>query len=245
MYAEVATALSSIKVAADLASLVLKSKVDSAVKEKATELNSAIISLQQALLTLQAQYQELLEAKKRLEQELIAKENWDAEAQKYHLAEIASGVFVRAIKEDQHGTEPRHWLCAHCYENKRKSILQRGDKGLRGWIHSCPSCKVQIEAPKISETLPEQANGKGEDDLDAPKRAILAALAEHDMLGIAKLSELLRIHQTEVKYHAEALSDISYITIGQSYMGESPPYRLEQKGREFVIKNGLLASRKL
>jgi hypothetical protein len=45
MLPEIVTALSSIKVASDLATLIHKAKVDTAVTEKAIELQSAVISL--------------------------------------------------------------------------------------------------------------------------------------------------------------------------------------------------------
>ena len=51
MFADITTALAGIKTASDLASLVLKAKVDSAVRGKAIELQSDLISLQSAILS--------------------------------------------------------------------------------------------------------------------------------------------------------------------------------------------------
>jgi len=147
MYTEITTALSSIKIVSDLATLVLKSKVDSAVTQKAIDLQAALITLQSTVMSIQAQNQDLLAENSQLKQQLIAAKNWEAEAQKYSLTEIIPGTFVYAINQDQLSTQPYHWLCTHCYENKQKSILQRGGKEPRGWVYNCPICKAQIFGP--------------------------------------------------------------------------------------------------
>jgi len=146
MYAEITAALSSLKVAGELTALVLNTKVNQAVTQKAIELQSAIMSLQTAIIGIQSQNQELLEENNRLKQEIISMKNWEAEARKYSLKEIIAGVFVYAINEDQRGTEPGHWLCAHCYTNKQKSILQKGERlpGGGGDLYDCPNCKTHI-----------------------------------------------------------------------------------------------------
>ena len=51
-------------------------------------------------------------------------EEWDAEKQRYELKEIVSGQFAYTLKEEAHGGEPAHMLCAHCYNQNQKSVLQ-------------------------------------------------------------------------------------------------------------------------
>jgi hypothetical protein len=147
MYADIPTALASIKVASELAALVLARRTDAAVKEKAIELQSSIISLQNELLSLQTGYQNALTEKEHLKQELMHMKNWEAEAQKYHLVNFGTGTFAWAIKEDQRGTQPPHHLCAHCYDRREKSILQRGGFGEQGWVYHCSSCSTRIYGP--------------------------------------------------------------------------------------------------
>jgi Zn finger protein HypA/HybF involved in hydrogenase expression len=71
-------------------------------------------------------------------------QNWRVESAKYILTEIAKGVFVYALKAEELKTSPNHWLCAHCFEGKHKSILQRGKRTEDGTIYSCPNCKNKI-----------------------------------------------------------------------------------------------------
>ncbi len=144
MFAEITTALASIKVAGELATLVLNTKVSQSVTQKAIELQTAIISLQTAIMSIQAQNQETLAENNSLKQKLIDIENWEAETKKYSLKEVAPGAFVYVINQDQAGAEPSPWLCTNCYNQKKRSILQRGIDSGEGYFHNCPSCKAQL-----------------------------------------------------------------------------------------------------
>lgn len=155
MIPEITAALSSLKVVSDLATLIQKSKVDAAVAEKAIELQSAVISLQSAMLTLQSQHDVLLTENNQLKQQLIDVKNWETESQNYHLKAIRSGVFVYATKPDMQSAEPQHWLCANCYQNKKKSLLQQGSKERIGWNHHCPHCKTDIYGAAMSSETDE------------------------------------------------------------------------------------------
>jgi hypothetical protein len=51
--------------------------------------------------------------------------DWEAEKQRYELHEVGDGAFVYSLKESVKGSQPDPWLCANCYHQGRKSILQR------------------------------------------------------------------------------------------------------------------------
>jgi hypothetical protein len=147
MYAEFTAALSSIKSISDLVTLIQKAKVDSAVAQKAIELQGAIISLQTAMMGIQAQNQELISEASKLKQQIADMENWETEARKYKLIQLVTDSFVYALEDDQLANQPYHWLCVHCYQNKQKSVLQRSDTRAGGWILICPQCKNEIFGP--------------------------------------------------------------------------------------------------
>src|SRR5687767_3847590 len=128
MIADITKAFSEIKIFSDLAMLVQKQKVDAAVRDKAIEAQSAVIALQSAMLALQSQYAELMIEKDELKRRLIEIEDWTGEVQRYQLKEIAEGVFVRELKQDQAGDETVHWLCTSCFAHRKKSILQRHEQ---------------------------------------------------------------------------------------------------------------------
>ena len=62
MLPEIMTAVNGLKTATELAGLLLKVKVNAAVTEKAIESQAALVSAHSAMLSLQANYQELLDA---------------------------------------------------------------------------------------------------------------------------------------------------------------------------------------
>jgi len=144
MYAEITAALSGIKTVGELTALILKTKVDSTVTEKAIESQGAIIALQNTMLTLQTEYQSLLQEKDRLEKLLIDMDQWETEAQKYQLTKVGNGAFVYALKADQADSAPEHWLCTTCYQQNRKSILQMAGKTLGRWYYECPKCQTRV-----------------------------------------------------------------------------------------------------
>jgi hypothetical protein len=115
------------------------------VRDKSIELNSAVIALQTAITGIQSQNYELLNENNRLKQQLIDLKNWETEAAQYELKEVDSGVFAYAFKSAPDSATPPHWLCANCYQNKEKSILQRGRKsGPLGTPLDCPRCKTYL-----------------------------------------------------------------------------------------------------
>jgi hypothetical protein len=147
MYAEIASAFATLKTMGEITALILKTKIDSTVTEKVIEMQSAITSLQSTLMSIQAENQDLLRQKNELEQRLTDAENWNAEAQRYSLTEITTGVFVYALKPEEAKSGPSHWLCVNCYQNKQKSILQSEGTGIDGTYYLCPRCKTTIRDP--------------------------------------------------------------------------------------------------
>jgi regulator of replication initiation timing len=139
---ELTAAISSIKSIGNFAAFLLNAKISTEVTQKATELQSTIITLQNSIMSVQVQNQELLDENNRLKQQLAEAQNWEAEASKYSLKQSLSGCFVYALNNDQLNMQPYHWLCPHCFQDKQKSILQKG-----GREYLCPRCKTLIDGP--------------------------------------------------------------------------------------------------
>ena len=142
---EISAALASVRVASDIAKGILSLNKDVAVNEKAIELLSNILSLQKDLLSLQSEYGELLKSKGDLEEQLKQFDTWSKTESQYKLDEVSSGIFVRSPNNLDESKEPMHWLCAHCWEDKIKSILQLDHSGETYKKYICPRCKNTIE----------------------------------------------------------------------------------------------------
>jgi len=143
-YADITTALTGIKTLAEFVTLAAKSKKDLDVAQKAAELNAVILGLQAAMFSVNAQNQDLVRRNQELEQAIIEINNWKAIAEHYVLTEVALGVFLYANRKNDGATEPPHWLCTKCYEDKKKSIIQRDSSIRDGTYYVCPNCNQRL-----------------------------------------------------------------------------------------------------
>jgi hypothetical protein len=122
-------------------------KVDAAVTAKTVELQgilatamSQVLELQQGLIAAHARVREL-------EAEKSSRSAFDADAGRYDLRAVAEGGFAYALKSDAANGQPEHWLCASCFDQRKKSILQYAKADLGRKIYACPNCQTQIFIP--------------------------------------------------------------------------------------------------
>ena len=112
---------------------------------KIVEMNGIILSVQSCALKAQTEQSALVKCERELEETLRRFESWETEKSRYELHKMGGGGFAYHLRpEEIEKGEPSHYICANCYEDRRKSILQfSGHKsGLR---HStCPSCKSDV-----------------------------------------------------------------------------------------------------
>jgi hypothetical protein len=90
----------------------------------------------------QSQYEALAEVKRQLEQKIMEYEEWDSEAGRYELKEIAKGIFVYVLKPEHASGEPTHWLCPNCFQERQKSILSK--PAVDYMNYKCHRCQLDI-----------------------------------------------------------------------------------------------------
>jgi hypothetical protein len=117
MVGEVMAGLSAIKSAFDIAK-GLKDIDDTARR------NSAVIELQEKILAAQSALSALIQQVSDLEKEVIRLKAWDTDKQRYKLTEVGYGMTTYTPKEGMENGEPPHHLCANCYHDHFKSIMQ-------------------------------------------------------------------------------------------------------------------------
>src|SRR5262245_31866689 len=125
MIAEISATWATLNAAVKAATSAFKTVEDVKAKEAIADIQNSLIDLQTKLLTIQSQYEELAEVKRKLEQKIMEYEKWDSEASRYKLQEVAKGIFVYVLQNDHASGEPIHWLCPNCFQKREKSILSK------------------------------------------------------------------------------------------------------------------------
>lgn len=128
---------------------------DDVSKEKAeaiSQLYDSVLDIQQQLLTAQSREYELLSRCRALEEEIAHAKDWQAEAVRYVLRSVDGGV-VRQQKANDASGNPPHWLCANCFEDQRKSYLQKDPKIVSDrHVWKCPRCSTAVLADQNAAT---------------------------------------------------------------------------------------------
>ena len=115
------------------------------VSAKIIEMNAVILTAQSSALTAQAREMELADRVRKLEEEVVQLKDWNVNKQNYELKSIGGTSFAFMMKELVQTSEPKHWLCQPCFENAKKSVLQRKEQSARrGWYWACNGCGTDI-----------------------------------------------------------------------------------------------------
>ena len=141
---EAGAALSSIKTAIEMVRGVHSLKTG-------TDINLAIISIQQTLLDAQSaalqdreKQMELLSTIAELSKRLDARNALEQDKGRYTLTEFPTGRFAYVLKPEAANGEPSHKLCTTCFNDGKKSILQVKQKHSGGESVICPTCKEAL-----------------------------------------------------------------------------------------------------
>jgi len=120
----------------------------SIVQSKVWELQGVIIETQQSVFAAQQERAALIERVGELEKLVTDLKNWEAEKQRYELKTLPnSGVMAYAPKAGMQGAEPLHYICANCYQDGQKSILQPETRSPgRSNVFICNRCSAELYA---------------------------------------------------------------------------------------------------
>lgn len=149
------TAFASLQGAVEFAKTAIVARDHHKVAEAEQRLTRVLVDVQMACLELNQKAQASVDAEyaaknrvRELEQQVAELAKRAAERERYELTELSEGVHVLAVKEDLKGTEPHHYLCQPCMDNRgKKATLQRGVEGFM--IHlACPECGYKYPTGK-------------------------------------------------------------------------------------------------
>lgn len=113
-------------------------------QSRTSELYGLILNAQTQTMEAQLKHRALLDQISDLENEVARLKAWNTNKERYELKMPVEGTFVYALKRNPGASEPAHWICAKCYEDNRKSILQLIDAPGRRATINCMQCNSQI-----------------------------------------------------------------------------------------------------
>jgi hypothetical protein len=139
--------ISSLNAAIQVTKALIGVRDAAMIDAKVIELRDHLIEAQNSIMQSQAEQATLIKRVHDLEEEIARVRAWEEEKQRYQLIQAWSGCFVYALKEASKGTEPPHWICAHCYEDGRREILQiMQNPDRRAFMMvKCSHCSFRVE----------------------------------------------------------------------------------------------------
>ena len=132
-------------------SLRALSKVIGSGKGRAqlAEATNQLITLRQFVLDLQGEHSAMRDSMRELEAEIKRMNAFRTEEKnKYELRSPDGSAFVYRLRNLEEGSGGTHWLCATCFQQDRKSILQPRNKPRRLFeavTWGCDVCKSTFQ----------------------------------------------------------------------------------------------------
>lgn len=124
MLTEIAGGFASLKAAKDILAAFNGVQTAIAVQEVKFTLGGHLLDAQQALSTAQDAVSTLTSSIGELEAEIAHLKDWEADKERYELADAGQGTLAYRVKAGMETGEPTHWLCPRCFGDTKKSILQ-------------------------------------------------------------------------------------------------------------------------
>lgn len=140
MYAEIVAAVQSVQ---GVSAIISASKQLSNYNElvsAVSEVNTKLMAATTVALASQEQHALVLQRVRDLEEKLMQFEKWEEKAKNYSLREASIGTFIYAYTPVVESSNPRHWACAKCFQDRKISILQRQHPP----AYVCNECDTKI-----------------------------------------------------------------------------------------------------
>ena len=145
----IGAALTSLNTMKNIAQAMLGLHDVQALQAKVIDFNNAIIDAQTKIFLVNEERTALLQKISALEKEVADLEAWETTKNRYEMKNTSGGGFAWFLKKDAQGSEPPHEICAKCYEEKKRNILQpKQPSAAAGMLPElyCPACKTRILA---------------------------------------------------------------------------------------------------
>ncbi len=142
----IAGTVSALKGAADILKTMIGLHDAKAMDSKIIELNAMILDAQRSAFTANDERASLIEQISALEKEVVRLKDWTAEKEEYEFSEVSLRVYAYVPKPGMERAKKPHMLCANCYDQGQRGVLQSTHEVRRGRrVHRCSRCKEEYE----------------------------------------------------------------------------------------------------
>jgi hypothetical protein len=152
----IAAALGGLKTAADIAKGLLALKSDAERQAKVIELQTVILAAQSSAIAAQSDQFTMLEEMRQLRDEIAKVRAWETQKQRYKMAVPFPGVTVYALLRSMSNGEPPHYICANCYQDGKRSMLQHNTTKNNWPALACAACKFEGRMPYAGGIGPDK-----------------------------------------------------------------------------------------
>jgi predicted RNA-binding Zn-ribbon protein involved in translation (DUF1610 family) len=147
MIEQIVAALGVARSSVDLLKTLNNVTTDEKVRSAVFEIQDQLLSLQQKMFEVNAQYEEQGERIKALLQELDSRNKWAEESAKYDIHHPADGMTVYRLKAEHNPSDGEIWACPNCYGNQKIFFLNRPKKGNLNF--KCHACGFEIQPERV------------------------------------------------------------------------------------------------
>jgi phage FluMu protein Com len=153
--------MGSLKVATDIAKAIFDLKSNAEIQSKVIDIQRALLAAQSSALEATSAQFDLQERVRDLESQLKSFDDWDKQEQRYVLVCPWRGAAqVYALKLSHALGEEPHYLCTHCFHNRKRVILNPASKD--GYVSmTCPACKSITSTGYRAISAPQYAEDAG------------------------------------------------------------------------------------
>ena len=146
MFTELQSGYNAARSLFEIAKGVQALKTETAINSAILEIQRLALDTQNSLFEANTAYSERVKEIGDLKQEVMSLKAWDGEAERYELKQYHPGTLTYTLKAVMADGQPVHHLCANCYNERKKSILQaEGNPRSGGYRHyKCSRCETAI-----------------------------------------------------------------------------------------------------
>ena len=153
------TVSAGIKKAYETAKALLDLKIETETMARINDLTIQLGDLSGKFIEAQQAHMACQERTMQLEKEVARMNAFEADKNRYAMQKVGENSYAYALKPEAAGEEPPHYICASCYADSYKSILQLSGRNYGTDALTCHRCKSSVFIPNNIKSIADDMDG--------------------------------------------------------------------------------------